>query len=111
MRPLRRLLAIGALTIGTLTFGAAPWTIAAYADGRCDVPLAEWQPREALQKKLEAQGWTVLRIRADDGCYKVVATDETGAMVKRKFDPRNLTPLARGGPGPGPGHHHGWDDD
>ena len=72
----------------------------AEADRDCNVPLADWQPREALQKKLEAEGWTVLSIRADDGCYKVRATNTQGARLKAKFDPARLEPI--------PGQH---DDD
>lgn len=66
----------------------------AVADRDCNVPLADWQPREALQKKLEAEGWTVLSIRADDGCYKVRATNPQGARLKAKFDPARLEPMA-----------------
>lgn len=62
----------------------------AAADRDCNVPLAEWQPREALQKKLEAEGWIVLSIRSDDGCYKVRATNSQGARLKAKFDPARL---------------------
>lgn len=66
----------------------------AAADRDCNVPLADWQPREALQKKLEAEGWTVLSIRSDDGCYKVRATNAQGARLKAKFDPARLEPMA-----------------
>lgn len=72
----------------------------AAADRDCNVPLADWQPREALQKKLEAEGWTVLSIRSDDGCYKVRATNAQGMRLKSKFDPGRLVPI--------PGQH---DDD
>lgn len=72
----------------------------AAADRDCNVPLAEWQPREALQKKLETEGWTVLSIRSDDGCYKVRATNAQGTRLKAKFDPARLEPV--------PGHN---DDD
>lgn len=63
---------------------------AAVADDRCAVPLADWQPRTALQHKLEGEGWTILRIRSDDGCYKVLARDATGRTVKARFDPATL---------------------
>jgi hypothetical protein len=62
----------------------------AAADDRCAVPLADWQPSTALQRKLEGEGWTVLRIRSDDGCYKVVARDATGRTIKARFDPATL---------------------
>ncbi|MFG1348620.1 PepSY domain-containing protein [Xanthobacter autotrophicus] len=62
----------------------------AAADRDCTVPLADWQPREALQKKLEAEGWSVQSIRSDDGCYKVRATNVQGARLKAKYDPASL---------------------
>ena len=67
-------------------FAAGP----AAADRDCNVPLADWQPRGALQKKLEAEGWTVLSIRSDDGCYKVRATNAQGGSLKAKYDPATL---------------------
>ncbi|MBB3899224.1 hypothetical protein GGQ83_002672 [Roseococcus suduntuyensis] len=50
----------------------------AMADQRCNVPLAEWQPRAALQQQVEAQGWLVTRMRTKDGCYRVHGTNDRG---------------------------------
>ena len=74
-----------------MCLGAGP----AAASPRCNVPLADWQPRQALQKKLEAEGWTVISIRFDDGCYKVRATNTRGDRLERKFDPASLEPVRR----------------
>lgn len=87
------------LVAASLSLASLAATPAA-ADRDCNVLLADWQPREALQKKLEAEGWTVQSIRADDGCYKVRATNAQGARLKAKFDPARLEPI--------PGQH---DDD
>lgn len=57
---------------------------------RCDVPLADWQPREALQSKFESEGWTVLAVRSDHGCYKVKAHNARGEMLEGRFDPATL---------------------
>ena len=62
-------------TLGLGLLAAALSTGAALADKHCDVPMADWQPREALQQKLTDKGWQVQRIRTDDGCYKVHALD------------------------------------
>ena len=62
-------------------------TGSALASPRCNVPMANWQPREALQKKVEADGWRVTRIKTDDGCYEVYATNEQGQRYEGKFDP------------------------
>lgn len=81
-------LAVRNILAGLVVAGLAATPAAAEHD--CNVPLADWQPREALQKKLEAEGWTVLSIRSDDGCYKVRATNPQGARMKTKFDPARL---------------------
>jgi hypothetical protein len=69
----------------------------AVAGPHCRVPLSDWQPRETLQAKLEQQGWTVLSIRADDGCYKVRATNRAGERLGGLFDPATLDPVSRHG--------------
>ena len=73
----------------------------ATADDRCAVPLADWQPKSVLQQKLEDGGWAVLRIRADDGCYAVVARDAAGRTIRARFDPATLERV------PGRREHHG----
>ena len=65
----------------------------ALASTRCNVPMANWQPREALQKKVEADGWKVTRIKTDDGCYEVHATNDRGQRYEGKFDPGTLNAL------------------
>ncbi|HTN34297.1 MAG TPA: PepSY domain-containing protein, partial [Marinobacter sp.] len=48
------------------------------ADDDCNDPVAQWQPRENLRQQLEAEGWTVFRIKVDDGCYEVKGLDSDG---------------------------------
>ena len=62
----------------------------ALAEPRCNVPLAEWQTREALQQKVEAEGWKIARIKTDDGCYKVSATNDKGDRYEARLDPGSL---------------------
>ncbi|MBL8583403.1 MAG: PepSY domain-containing protein, partial [Rhizobiaceae bacterium] len=57
------------LAAGTTLAGSA------FAAEKCDVPMAEWQPREALQSKLETDGWKVRTIKTEDGCYEAYAID------------------------------------
>ncbi|MFG1330883.1 PepSY domain-containing protein [Xanthobacter autotrophicus] len=78
------------LLVACLTAGPAA------ADRDCNVPLADWQPREALQKKLEAEGWSVQSIHSDDGCYKVRAANVQGERLKAKYDPASLERLRHG---------------
>jgi hypothetical protein len=59
-------------------------------DDDCRVPMANWQPREAVQKMAEAQGWTVRRIKTDDGCYEIKGRDASGREIEAKVDPATL---------------------
>lgn len=62
----------------------------AFGSPRCTVSMTNWQPRESLVAKLRSVGWTILRIKTDDGCYKVYATDKDGRRVEAMFDPGSL---------------------
>lgn len=70
---------------GLLSVGLMAGAVRASDD--CVSPMSTWQPREAMQATVEAMGWTVERIRTDDGCYKVYARDANGVRIKAKFDP------------------------
>lgn len=70
--------------IGMLASGAA------WADSDCVAPVADWQPREVLRQQLEQRGWTVQRIKVDDGCYEVRGTDRLGNKFKAKYAPESL---------------------
>ena len=69
-------------------FGAAGMALA--DDDDCRVPMAKWQPREAVQQMAEAQGWTVRRIKTDDGCYEIKGRDSDGREIEVKVDPATL---------------------
>lgn len=88
---MKPILSIAALTV--LLGIADP----AVASQRCSAPMADWKPREALVEKLRAEGWTIRRIKTDDGCYKVRATDAEGRRIKAKFDPATLERVTRDG--------------
>lgn len=63
---------------------------AAFADTDCTDPIAQWKPHESLRQEVEQRGWVVQRIKVDDGCYQVRATDRKGNKVKAKFSPASL---------------------
>lgn len=65
-------------------------SVPALASPRCHVPMADWQPRQVLEDKLKAEGWTIRRIKSDDGCYKVYGTRSDGQRVKATFAPDSL---------------------
>ena len=76
-------------TLALATFGAS----AVMASEGCTVPMKDWQPREALQSKLEAKGWTVRRIKIDDGCYEAKAINADGHKVEAYFNPGTLAAM------------------
>lgn len=81
---MKRILLATTLALGTIGTGAA------FANDRCNVPMAEWQPIEALQQKLEAEGWKVKTLKTDDGCYEAYAIDDKGRRVETYFNPKTF---------------------
>ncbi len=77
-----------ALTI--LAFLAALSAGVARADDDCFVPMADWQPREAVAQLAADRGWTVRRIKIDDGCYEIDGRDAQGRAIEAKVHPRTL---------------------
>lgn len=59
----------------------------------CDVPIARWQPRDAVMRMAAQQGWRVERLKIDDGCYEIRGTDAEGRRFKAKIDPATLKPV------------------
>ena len=62
-------------------------------DDRCSVPMSDWQPREAVRKMAEAQGWKVARIKIDDGCYEIHGFDAKGRRMDVEVNPATLQVL------------------
>lgn len=62
----------------------------ALAENDCVDPVANWKPREVLRQQLEQRGWTVQRIKVDDGCYEVRGIDRRGNKFKAKYSPASL---------------------
>lgn len=79
---------------------------AAHEHWDCAAPLADWQPREALVSKLEADGWQNIAIRVEDGCYLVHADKVAGERLHGKFDPASLVQVSSGRRPHGEGEHH-----
>jgi hypothetical protein len=61
-----------------------------WADDSCADPVADWQPRDILRQQVEQLGWSVQRIKVDDGCYEVRATDRQGNKLEAKYAPATL---------------------
>lgn len=77
------------LLVLSLGFAALP----ASAGDDCDAPLNRWQSRDAVRQMAAAQGWQILRLKIDDGCYEVRGTDAQGRTFKAKIDPETLKVL------------------
>ena len=77
-------------TLTILAFVTSLPAGAAFADDDCFVPMADWQPREAVAALAARQGWTVRRIKIDDGCYKIDGRDAEGRRIEVKVQPGTL---------------------
>ena len=66
---------------------------AALAEEDCFVPMSDWQPREAVVKLAEEKGWTVRRIKIDDGCYEIDGKDQAGRRIEVTVHPATLEVL------------------
>ena len=84
---MKRILFPTVIALSTLAAGSV------LASERCTAPMAEWQPREALQQKLESDGWQVRRIKTEKGCYEAYAINKDGKRVEALFDPKTLAML------------------
>lgn len=74
-------------TLFATTLGAG----AALASDDCRAPMQTWQPREAMEAQATGYGWSEVRVRTDDGCYKVDARDARGNRIEAEFHPDTLS--------------------
>ena len=77
-------------TLTILGFLAAFPADVARADDDCFVPMADWQPRDAVARLAEKNGWTVRRIKIDDGCYEIDGRDVRGRRIEARVHPATL---------------------
>jgi len=85
---IKQTFATTAATIAVLL--AAPAAFAQHAEKCEPIPKAEWQPKEALEKKLTDMGWKVNRIKIENGCYEVYGRDEKNGRVEVFFHPKTF---------------------
>ena len=78
------------LILAAAVLSSALFSGVALADTECVDPVANWQPRETLRAQLEQQGWTIQRIKVDNGCYEVRGVDRKGNPFKAKYAPASL---------------------
>ncbi len=80
-------------TLAILTLAGACAAGPALADDDCLVPMADWQPREAVARLAADEGWTVRRIKIDDGCYEIDGSDAAGRPLEVTVHPATLEVL------------------
>ncbi len=80
-------------TLTILAILAGLPAVPALAEEGCFVPMSDWQPREAVVKLAEARGWTVRRIKIDDGCYEIDGKDPAGKRIEVTVHPSTLEVL------------------
>ncbi|MGB3810098.1 MAG: PepSY domain-containing protein [Parvibaculum sp.] len=62
----------------------------ALAGDDCFVPMADWQPRDAVARLAEENGWAVRRIKIDGGCYEIDGRDAEGRRIEVTVHPATL---------------------
>lgn len=78
----------------TLVVFVAVSASVAFADNDdCFVPMADWQPREAVVQFVAEKDWLVRRIKIDDGCYKIYGRDAEGHQIEVTIHPQTLQVL------------------
>ena len=85
-RPILRPIALATSQLAAILLLAG----VARADGRCEVPMTDWQPRDAVARLAAENGWNVRRIKIDDGCYEILGTDANGRKIEVKVHPGTL---------------------
>ena len=75
-------------TVLTFLFIMAPLSAQATGLHNCDATeRADWLSQEQMTQMLEAQGWSVRRMKEDGGCWEVYGTNPEGQRVEGYFHP------------------------
>ena len=58
---------------------------------RCEpIPKTEWRPQAELERKLKNEGWTINRVKIENGCYEVYGRDAKGRKMETFFHPKTF---------------------
>lgn len=63
---------------------------AVQARDECDAPIRDWQTRDTVRDMAADRGWTLKRIKINDGCFEVYGIDKDGRDFEAKLDPATL---------------------
>lgn len=77
------------LAVSALIFALGTPALASDDDyiGPLNVPREQWLPISQVVQKLEAAGYTVREIEADDGVYEFEGTDASGNRIEGHAHP------------------------
>ena len=78
------------LSIALLSLAAAGSAFAQHAEKCEPVPKAEWKPQAELELKLKNEGWTIGRVKIENGCYEVYGKNAVGKKMETFFHPKTL---------------------
>ena len=76
--------------LAVLVPGAASARKHYHDDEECFVPMTEWQPRAEVLRMASEKGWTVQRVKIDDGCYQIRGSDDQGRRIEVTIHPETL---------------------
>lgn len=82
-----------ALALSLTLLSCVPSLALAHGDFKCSVPREEWKERDDLAKQLQKDGWTIRKIKIDNGCYEVYGFDKQGRKREAYFNPKTLEPV------------------
>jgi hypothetical protein len=80
-------------TAAAILFASSLAASNAQAGVDCAEPMTQWQPRDAVMALAAQNNWQVRRIKIDDGCYEIYATDADGRQFEVKVNPATLAVL------------------
>lgn len=78
------------LLITLLTLAASGTALAQHAEKCEPIPKAEWRPKAELERKLKNEGWTISRVKIENGCYEVYGKNATGRKMETFFHPKTF---------------------
>lgn len=78
------------LIIALLSLAAAGTALAQHAE-RCEpIPKEDWKPQAELERKLKNEGWTISRVKIENGCYEVYGKNAVGKKMETFFHPKTF---------------------
>jgi hypothetical protein len=76
--------------IALLTLAAAGSAVAQHAEKCEPIPKDDWKPQAELERKLRNEGWTISRVKIENGCYEVYGKNAVGKKMETFFHPKTF---------------------